>query len=165
MNPPLILISIKQQYAEAILDGTKTVEFRKISFPKRVGTMVLYATSPVKKIVGLVKVRAVVVLSPEGAWRKYHKRGAIDRRSFNAYYAGSKKAVCLELENPPPAAAGGVTRISPHPTPPGAKAPGVRAKFVKAYRFRRPVDPKKADKGFRAPQSFRYLRAQVYVTD
>ena len=59
--------------------------------------MVLYATSPVKRIVGLAKVGAVVVLDPEGAWRRYHKRGAIDRRDFNAYYAGSKKAVCLEI--------------------------------------------------------------------
>ena len=88
---------IKPNYAEAILAGKKTIEFRKISFPKRVGTMVLYATSPVKKIVGVVKVGAVVVLSPAGAWRRYRKRGAIDRRDFNAYYAGSKKAVCLEI--------------------------------------------------------------------
>ena len=59
--------------------------------------MVLYATSPVKKIVGFAKVGAVVVLSPEGAWRRYRKRGAIDKRGFNAYYAGTGKAVCLEI--------------------------------------------------------------------
>ena len=116
---------IKPVYAEAILSGKKKVEFRKASFPKRVDMLVLYATSPVKKIVGYAKVGAVVVLSPERAWRRYHKGGAIDRCSFSAYYAGSKKAVCLELE--------------------------------KAHRFRRPVDPERAVKGFLAPQSFRYF--------
>ena len=97
MNTAPILISIKPAYAEAILSGRKSVEFRKASFPKRVGTMVLYATSPVKKIVGVANVGAVVVLGPEGAWRRYHERGAIERRAFNAYYDGSKKAVCLEI--------------------------------------------------------------------
>jgi predicted transcriptional regulator len=92
-----ILLSIKPVYAESILSGKKTVEFRKASFPKRVCIMVLYATSPVRKIVGLVKVSAVVVLSPAGAWRKYRNRGAIDKEAFDAYYAGAKKAVCLEL--------------------------------------------------------------------
>ena len=45
----------------------------------------------------VAKVRAVVVLGPAGAWRRYHERGAIERRAFNAYYAGAKKAVCLEI--------------------------------------------------------------------
>ena len=97
VNPPPILISLKPVYAEAILSGKKTVEFRKQSFPKRVGTMVLYATSPVKKIIGVVNVKAVVVLGPEGAWRRYRNCGAIDRRAFNAYYTGAIKAVCLEI--------------------------------------------------------------------
>ena len=125
VDPPQILISIKPAYAEAILSGRKTVEFRKASFPKRVGTMVLYATSPVKRIVGLAKVRAVVVLSPEGAWRRYRNCGAIDRRSFDTYYARSKKAVCLEIE--------------------------------KAHRLDPAINPYRAVKAFRAPQSFRYL--------
>ena len=80
MEPSAILISIKPFYAEAILSGQKTVEFRKRNFPKRVGTMVLYATSPVKRIVGFAKVRAVVVLGPEGAWRRCCHQGAIGRR-------------------------------------------------------------------------------------
>ncbi len=130
---PAILLSIKPVYAEAILSGKKTVEFRKSRFPKLVRTMVLYATSPVKRIVGCAKVRAVVVLSPAGAWRRYHKRGAIDRRAFDAYYAGSKKAVCLVL--------GMAHRLDP------------------------PIDPYKAVKDFRAPQSFRYVNKQSNAED
>ena len=45
----------------------------------------------------VVKVRAVVAFGPEGAWRRYRNCGAIDKRGFNAYYAGAKKAVCLEI--------------------------------------------------------------------
>ena len=124
-----ILLSIKPVYAESILSGKKTVEFRKASFPKRVCIMVLYATSPVRRIVGIVKAKAVVVLSPAGAWRRYRTRGAIDKEAFDAYYAGAKKAVCLELD--------------------------------KVRRLAGPVDPKKVIRGFRAPQSFRYLRAGI----
>jgi predicted transcriptional regulator len=124
-----ILLSIKPQYAEAILSGKKTVEFRKSSFPKSVRIMVLYATSQVKRIVGVVKVKQVVVLSPEGAWRRYRNRGAIDKKAFDAYYAGAKKAVCLEIG--------------------------------KVRRLARPMNPKKVIKRFRAPRSFRYLRAGI----
>ena len=131
MNTAPILISIKPAYADAILSGQKTVEFRKSNFPKRVGTMILYATSPVKRIVGTVKVGAVVVLGPEGAWRRYRKRGAIERKSFNAYYTGSKKAVCLENGE--------------------------------AHRLPKPLDPCKLIRGFRAPQSFRYLKNTAWL--
>jgi predicted transcriptional regulator len=120
-----ILLSIKPVYAESILSGKKTVEFRKANFPRRVGTVVLYATSPIKRIVGVVKVRQVVVLGPAGAWRRYRKRGAIGKAAFDAYYTGAKRAVCLEIG--------------------------------KVCRLAGPVDPKKVLRGFRAPQSFRYL--------
>jgi len=94
--------------------------------------MVIYATSPVKRIVGLAKVKAVVVLGPEGAWRRYRNCGAIERRDFKDYYKGprgkaqgARSAVCLEIGE--------------------------------ARRLDRPVDPHQIIEGFRASQSFRYL--------
>jgi len=64
------------------------------------------------------------VNGPAGAWRRYRNCGAIDRRAFNAYYAGSKKAVCLEI--------GEARRMDP-PMDPHQIIEGFRA--PQAFRF------------------------------
>ena len=52
-----ILLPIKPKYAEMILNGEKDIEFRK-SFPKQdVDKIVIYATAPISRIVGEVKVK------------------------------------------------------------------------------------------------------------
>ena len=49
-----IIISIKPQYAAAIYAGTKTYELRKCQPHVEVGTpMLIYETSPVKRITGV----------------------------------------------------------------------------------------------------------------
>jgi len=48
-----ILLSVKPKYAEMILNGTKTIEFRrKIWKDRSVDTVLLYASSPVCKVLG-----------------------------------------------------------------------------------------------------------------
>jgi predicted transcriptional regulator len=53
-EPRPILLSIKPEYAELILEGKKTIELRK-SYPAKIFSKIyLYATAPVKKVVGVV---------------------------------------------------------------------------------------------------------------
>ena len=51
-----ILLSIKPEFSEKIFNETKKYEFRKRVARKKVEKIVVYATSPVKKIVGEVEV-------------------------------------------------------------------------------------------------------------
>ena len=51
-----ILLSIKPKYAELILNGKKTIELRKTQPKEDVEWVYLYATAPVKKIVGRIKI-------------------------------------------------------------------------------------------------------------
>jgi len=97
MEPPVILLSINPYYSEAILSGQKTIEFRKASFPKNVGIVLLYSTSPMKKIVGWMRIKKIVTLRPVEAWKRYHKHGGITRIAFITYYSGAEKAVCLSI--------------------------------------------------------------------
>jgi len=46
------ILSIKPQYANAILKKEKTVEFRKKVFKNEVDRVYIYSSSPVKRIVG-----------------------------------------------------------------------------------------------------------------
>ena len=47
-----VLLSIKPEYASAIANGIKKVEFRKRIFSETVERAFVYSSSPVKKIIG-----------------------------------------------------------------------------------------------------------------
>ena len=50
-----VLLSIKPDYVEKILDGSKKYEFRKIIFNDNIQRIMIYSSSPVKKIVGFFR--------------------------------------------------------------------------------------------------------------
>lgn len=91
------LFSIHPQYAEAILTGTKSVEFRRTPLADDVTHVVVYATAPTKMVVGIFEVDGVEALSPSSAWRKYSDVGAIEKTAFNAYYAGAATAHVIKV--------------------------------------------------------------------
>lgn len=47
-----ILLSINPNHVENIFNGTKKYEFRKVECKKPVDKIIIYSTSPIKKVVG-----------------------------------------------------------------------------------------------------------------
>lgn len=94
-----VLLSIKPEFAEKILNGAKRYEFRKQAFAQPVETVVLYATKPVGKIVGEFKLKAVHSGLPEQIWRQAAHYAGINKEFFDAYYKNSNKAYALEVES------------------------------------------------------------------
>ena len=94
----VIALSIKPIYANAILSGKKTVEFRKNGIPTDVKTIVLYATQPEQKIVGYFDVKHCETAHPEVLWKKYGTLGHIDFDGFNEYYKGKDSGKCFIIE-------------------------------------------------------------------
>jgi len=92
------LLSIKPEYVQRILAGEKKYEFRKRLANRPVDTIVIYATSPVMKIVGEVKVKGVLEKAPSTLWEQTKKKAGITRKKYREYFAGSKKAFAYELE-------------------------------------------------------------------
>ena len=93
----LVILSIKPKYADAILSREKTVEFRKVGFPNKADTVIIYSSNHIARIIGWFKIRNIVTLDPENAWKRYQKQGAIPKDEFDKYYKGAKKAVCIEI--------------------------------------------------------------------
>jgi len=93
-----ILLSIHPHYAEAILDGTKKVEFRKKNIPRTVRHVVLYATRPVMRVVGYFSVAEVVEGKPSYLWRRFNGSGGISTQDFVAYYADATLSVGLVVD-------------------------------------------------------------------
>ena len=57
-----VLMSINPTHAEKILSGTKKYEFRKTRCKLPIDTIVIYATAPIMKVLGEVKVKSVIDL-------------------------------------------------------------------------------------------------------
>lgn len=94
-----ILLSIHPDYAEKILDGKKHYEFRKILCSRKIDRILLYATAPIKKVVGEVEVSEVLIDCPEKIWKMTCHGAGIDREHFAQYYNGSRKAVAYVLKH------------------------------------------------------------------
>lgn len=92
------LMSIHPQYAEAIFEGSKTVEFRKRRLARDIDTVYVYATSPIQRILGSFEIERIDEDSPENIWDKYGTDGMIDEEAFFRYYDGKDSAVAIVVK-------------------------------------------------------------------
>ena len=93
----VILLPIKPRFVKLILAGDKKFEYRKSVPNKNVTKIVIYASSPDKRVVGEVDVRGVVSGSPEYVWAQTGASGGISREFFNSYFGGRDKAYAYIL--------------------------------------------------------------------
>lgn len=93
------LMSIRPQFSEAILDGTKQVEFRKRRLAPDISKVLIYTTSPIQAVVGEFTVAGQVEGTPLEIWRRFRKVAGIDRASFFEYFADNEVAVGILIED------------------------------------------------------------------
>ena len=91
------LMPIKPVFANAIMSGTKKVEFRKIKFQRNVTHVVVYSSSPVQRVVGYFVVSNVNEDSPTAIWRQYKEVAGICHDGFRDYFRARQKAVAIEV--------------------------------------------------------------------
>src|SRR5262245_39004709 len=87
--PTTVLLSVKPRFAEAILDGEKKFEFRRAVFrDPGVERVVLYASSPVQRVIGEFEVESIVAMDPESLWQHTETHAGIKKEYFDEYFAG-----------------------------------------------------------------------------
>ena len=62
------LLSIRPEYVQQIIEGTKKVEFRKKVFSNTVKKVVVYSSYPQKRIVGYFRVTNIIIDTPLDIW-------------------------------------------------------------------------------------------------
>jgi predicted transcriptional regulator len=91
---------VKPQYANAILDGTKTVELRRTRPNLPDGSLViLYSSTPTRAVVGWAHLTGVREGTPIEIWDNYGAAAAIEEPDYDAYFDGTDQAFALELED------------------------------------------------------------------
>lgn len=90
-----LLLSIKPEYANKILSGTKKYEFRKRF--ANVSVIYIYSTSPVMKIVGTVEVIGILSAPPKKLWLQTKTNAGICYDKFASYFEGCETAYAYKL--------------------------------------------------------------------
>jgi predicted transcriptional regulator len=92
-------MSIKRRYVDMIMDGAKRVEFRKTLLPSGVDTVVLYVTSPTKRVVGQFSVAKQRIDSPPDLWDAYEMIAGVTENEFYDYFDGYWEGVAIEIDD------------------------------------------------------------------
>lgn len=98
-TPIVALFSIRPKYAFAILSGSKKVEFRRGMLKQDIQYLVIYATSPIQKIIGIVNVATIREDSPRKLWSRYKHVGGIDKIDYESYFEGKEFGCAIEISS------------------------------------------------------------------
>lgn len=97
----VLLLSIRPRFSESILNGTKTVKLRRTRPRVTTGdTVLIYASAPVKAIVGGFAVGGVVEASPAGLWQKVGNTADIAWPEYERYFAGAAVGYGITVVDP-----------------------------------------------------------------
>lgn len=87
----ILLISIKPKYAEKILRGEKRIEFRRVWTKRSIKFMILYSTSPVKRIVAVASVDKVIAADLETLYQTSISLGSeVEKHELEKYLQGKE---------------------------------------------------------------------------
>jgi predicted transcriptional regulator len=96
-----VLLSIKPHFAERIFEGSKRYEFRRVLFrAESVTTIVVYASSPIKRVVGQFTVGGILKLRKQALWERTKNHAGIEKRYFDLYFAGRCTAYAIKVSCP-----------------------------------------------------------------
>ncbi len=95
-----VLLSIKPEFAYKIFEGKKKFEFRKVIFKNpNVKTVVVYASSPVQRVIGEFEIEIILSSDPAEIWRLTKKYSGISEDYFNEYFAERDIAHAIKIKN------------------------------------------------------------------
>ena len=94
-----ILMSIKTEYADKILNGTKLYELRKKPLRDEVDTVIIYSSGKVKKVIGEFKIDKIIKDSPDNIWNLGEEVLGIDKKSFYEYFKHSEYAYAIKIKD------------------------------------------------------------------
>lgn len=92
-----ILLSIKPEYSNRILAGTKKFEFRRQVAKRHVDQILIYSTFPEMKVVASVAVLGVLKETPSKLWQKTKEFSGISHEKYTAYFSHKDFAYAYRL--------------------------------------------------------------------
>lgn len=95
-----VLLSIKPEFAEKIFSGLKRYEFRRVIFKsKTVSKVVVYASHPIKRVVGEFEIGGILALSRRQLWQHTREYSGIPKSYFDDYFADKETAYAIKIRD------------------------------------------------------------------
>lgn len=94
-----VVLSIKPEFAEKIFEGTKKFEFRKSIFKnKDVETVIVYASSPVQKVIGEFDIEHIINDKLQELWDLTHLHAGITEEYFYDYFQNKEFGFAIKIK-------------------------------------------------------------------
>ena len=95
-----VLLSIKPNYAELILSGEKKYEFRRSIFRNPgIKKIIIYASSPVSKIIGEFEIDDILSFDIKELWSHTMDHAGIDKEYYDTYFSGKDIGHAIKVKN------------------------------------------------------------------
>lgn len=94
-----VLLSIKPIFAEQIFSGIKKYEFRRTIFKdQNVRTIVVYASSPMKQVIGEFEIEEIICAKVSTLWRKTYRDSGLSKQEFCKYFMGKNTGYAIKIK-------------------------------------------------------------------
>ncbi|HUT17474.1 MAG TPA: hypothetical protein VMW84_04165 [Acidobacteriota bacterium] len=95
-----VLLSIKPEFALKIFEGSKKFEYRRTIFRRTgVTTIVVYASNPIKKVIGEFEIEGIIQEEPQSLWEKTGQQGGISKERFLNYFGDKTKGYAIKVRD------------------------------------------------------------------
>ncbi|MBW7989514.1 MAG: GNAT family N-acetyltransferase [Planctomycetes bacterium] len=95
-----LLMSLRPEFAELILQGRKTIEFRRKFSKKYEGaTIVFYISRPLQQFMFTATITQVDHNQKKCLWSDYEQEGGISQTTFDKYFSGIDHGYAIHLSN------------------------------------------------------------------
>ena len=94
-----VLLSIKPEFAHEIFLGTKRYEYRKTIFRQKVKGVVVYASSPVSKVIGEFEIDEILHDDIEILWETTKSFSGITRAFFFSYFKSRESGYAIKIKS------------------------------------------------------------------
>lgn len=95
-----VLLSIKPKYAELILSGEKKYEFRRAIFRNPdVNKVVIYASSPISKVIGEFIIDDILTCNLTDLWLHTMEHAGIDKEYYDSYFSGKDRGHAIKVKS------------------------------------------------------------------
>lgn len=91
-------MSIKPKFVKQILAGTKLFELRKRNFKLEVKTVIIYESSPTKKIVGEFIIDKIIRDTPQKIYLDYSEKLGISKKEYFEYFRNINVAYAIKIK-------------------------------------------------------------------